>query len=334
MEIIKLERAERAKIDHYTFTMTDKDGGRMYGICLRGLDGGEGRRFDVRRRTRKCFCIISRNPFFLFFRAVLTQAYGLSLLRPGGEKEFIDELYQYPMPSPGESVTIQCSLRNKMFRAVQFVTPLHAGLFYRETPIVPLVKALGAEQFLLVLSAALCERRLIFVAEDVGTLSMAVNAATAMLHPFQWPHMFIPLLPFKLLSYAAAPVPYMIGIRKYMLPRLFKEAIDDVVIIDLDKRECTVHGNCVVKDFVGSAGTVMKQATESLSRMTAGMSKLLSSGAGSSKGPAAGGDDRDLVACLLTDLRGGMAKMPKPTTSQDLFRMGKTALDDSIERYF
>lgn len=233
------------------------------------------------------------------------------------------------MPAAGEAVSIQCSESNKMYMPMQFYIPLHKGLFYRETPIVPLVQALGAEQFLLILSAAMCERRLIFIAEDVGTLSRAVNAAAAMLYPFQWPHMFIPLLPSKLLSYAAAPTPYMIGVRRYLLPRLFKEAIDDVVIIDLDSGECTVHGNCQIKNFVGAAGTVRKQATESLTRMTASMSKLLSTS--KTSGPATG-DDRDLVACLLADLRGGISKMPKPSGQSDMFRMGKSATDGSIDR--
>jgi hypothetical protein len=334
LEIIKLERAEKAKVDHFTFTLTDKDGGRMYGICLRGLGQGSGRHFDVQRRVRNCYCIVSRNPFFSFFRAILTQAYGLSLLRPGGEREFMRQMYSQPMPSQGEaSVSIACTAANRMYRPMQFITPRTGGLFYRETPIVPLAQALGPEQFLLVLSAALCERRLIFIATDVGTLSCGVNAAQAMLYPFQWPHMFIPLLPSKLLSYAAAPTPYMIGVRRYLLPLLFKEAIDDVIIVDLDSGECTVHGNCVIKNFVGAAGTVRKQATESLSRMTAGMSKLLSSGSKQS-GPATG-DDRDLVACLLTDLRSGMTKMPKPTGTQSEWRMGmgKSAVEGSIDRW-
>ena len=331
LEVIKLERAERATVDHYSFTLTDKDGGRIYGICLRGLDRGGGRRHDVQRRVRKCYCIITRNPFFSFFRAILTQAYGLSLLRPGGENIFLEQVYQHPFPSPGDPVIIGCDAGNKMFRPLRFATPRHAGLFYRETPLVPLARALGPEQFLLILSAALCERRLIFVAEDVGTLSNGVNAAAAMLYPFHWPHMLIPLLPSNLLSYAAAPTPYMIGIRRYLLPKLFKEAIDDVVIIDLDSSECTIHGNCAVKDFVGSASTVRKQATESLSRMTAGVSKLLSSS--KMTGPTAS-DDRDLVACLLADLRSGMSKMPKGHGAQsDMFRMGKSAAEDSIERY-
>ncbi len=328
--MVKIERAERGKIDHFSFTLTDKDGNRVFGICLRGVGAGDGRNYSVRRRERKCYCIISRNPYFSLFRDVLTQAYSLSLLRPGGEKSFLWEIFSSPLPPPGEAILVPSSTKNRMYRSLSFVTPIYTASFYRETPIVPLIQPLGPEQFLLVLSAALCERRLIFVAEDVGTLSAAVHAAAAMLYPFQWQHIFIPLLPSRLLSYAAAPVPYMIGIRRYLLPMLFKEAIDDVVIIDLDSGECTAHGNVVIKDFVGSAGTAMKQATETLNRVTAGMTKLLSA---TTKGPVAGGDkDRDLVACLLSDLRAGMSR--QPGASGALFRLGKSAADGSRERLF
>ena len=47
-----------------------------------------------------------------------------------------------------------------------------------------------------------------------------VHAASAMIAPFQWQHVCIPLLPSSLLSYAAAPVPYLIGVQRYLLARL------------------------------------------------------------------------------------------------------------------
>jgi hypothetical protein len=219
-----------------------------------------------------------------------------------------------------------------MYRPLSFSTPSIAGLFHRETPIFPLVEALGAEQFLLVLSAALCERHIVFVAEDVGALSTGVHAAAAMLYPFQWQGVFIPLLPSKLLSYAAAPMPYMIGVRRFQLPMLFREAIDDMLLVDLDSGECTVHGKMVVKDFVGSAGTVMKQAAESLDRVKAGVMKAFAST--TKGGPVSGGDrDRDLVACVLADLRAGLSKRPGGSGTQaSLMRLGKTAADGSRER--
>lgn len=50
------------------------------------------------------------------------------------------------------------------------------------------------------------------VAEDVLTLSSCVHAAMAILYPFAWQHVFIPLLPTDMLEYASAPMPFVIGV--------------------------------------------------------------------------------------------------------------------------
>lgn len=56
------------------------------------------------------------------------------------------------------------------------------------------------------------------VANDVLTLSSCVHAAMAMLYPFAWQHVFIPLLPADMLEYASAPMPFVIGVRTSMEP--------------------------------------------------------------------------------------------------------------------
>jgi hypothetical protein len=159
-----------------------------------------------------------------------------------------------------------------------------------------------------------------------------------MLYPFQWQHVFIPLLPSKLLSYAASPVPFMIGVRRYLLPNLLKEAIDDILLVDLDTGECTTYGKVPVKDFVGSAGTFQRQAVESLDRVKAGMLKAFSSSTGKTVPSGAIGDkDRDLAACLLADLRAGISRKPggsggKTSLISQVSALGKTAADGSKER--
>ena len=48
------------------------------------------------------------------------------------------------------------------------------------------------------LAALLLERRVILVAEDRGKVSAAVHAAAALLYPFRWQHIYLPLLPIAL----------------------------------------------------------------------------------------------------------------------------------------
>ena len=74
-------------------------------------------------------------------------------------------------------------------------------------------------------SAILCERRLIFVANNVQKLSTCVHAANAMLHPFAWQHIMLPVLPSNLISFASATMPYLIGVKRTLLSTLKKEVI-------------------------------------------------------------------------------------------------------------
>ncbi|CAN0556442.1 unnamed protein product, partial [Ectocarpus sp. 12 AP-2014] len=75
---------------------------------------------------------------------------------------------------------------------------------------------LGPRNFLRLWSAILCERRVLLVADKVRTLSCCVHAAMAMLYPFAWQHVFIPLLPTDMLEYVSAPMPFVIGVSQVL----------------------------------------------------------------------------------------------------------------------
>jgi hypothetical protein len=120
-------------------------------------------------------------------------------------QNFLASIYNSPMPIFGDPLEIQRSSA-LMQHDIILNTPRAGGQSHLEVPILPLLEVLGVERLLLLLSAIMCEKRIIFVADEIGSLTSMVLAAAAMLYPFRWQHIFIPLLPSKLLSYAAAPV--------------------------------------------------------------------------------------------------------------------------------
>lgn len=63
-----------------------------------------------------------------------------------------------------------------------------------------------------ILSALLSEQRIIMVSENVTTLSECMHGVVALLYPFNWQQIFVPLLPNALLDYLTAPMPFLIGI--------------------------------------------------------------------------------------------------------------------------
>lgn len=48
------------------------------------------------------------------------------------------------------------------------------------------------------LASLLLERRVILVAQQTDTVSAALHAAAALLYPFTWQHIYLPLLPITL----------------------------------------------------------------------------------------------------------------------------------------
>ena len=204
---VALEKAQTTRTEHYTFTLTDSSGKRVYGICMRSLFRGVSRRFDVKRRVRHCLCVITRYPFFKFFKSVLMELHAVAMLeeRPGCCRQFIDCIYRLANTSSAleQLISIPAGTISAMYANYELVRPkvtVGTGLNSKEVSVLPLFDTLGTERFFKLLSAVLCEHRIVFIAEDAETLSTTVLAAANMLHPFSWPHVFIPLLPGKLLG--------------------------------------------------------------------------------------------------------------------------------------
>ena len=75
-----------------------------------------------------------------------------------------------------------------------------------------LLTRLASTQLRYVLSAVLCERRIIIISASVEALSLCSSAVVSLLYPFTWQHIFVPLLPAAMLEYACAPQPYILGV--------------------------------------------------------------------------------------------------------------------------
>ena len=65
-------------------------------------------------------------------------------------------------------------------------------------PLARLLWHVPVQGLMTLLAALLLERRVILVAEDRDKVSAAVHAAAALLYPFRWQHIYLPLLPIAL----------------------------------------------------------------------------------------------------------------------------------------
>jgi hypothetical protein len=114
------------------------------------------------------------------------------------------------------------------------------------SPIVPLLRCVGIAHTLRLLSALLCERRIILVSQSPSRLSACATAATSMLAQglLHWQHIYIPILPPSMMNYLAAPMPYLIGILlgNHNAGDIGKiHGLGEVLVVLLDQNEFQTH---------------------------------------------------------------------------------------------
>ncbi|EIE19512.1 hypothetical protein COCSUDRAFT_83563 [Coccomyxa subellipsoidea C-169] len=126
-------------------------------------------------------------------------------------------------------------------------------------PLARLLWHLSPSALVGLIEALLLERRVLMVAQERDTVSAAVHAAAALLHPLKWQHIYLPLLPLALKDYLSAPMPFLMGVHS---PNLFmstlrSSAMEEVVVVDLDRGTTTcssLHSPRRNGDSSGSGG--------------------------------------------------------------------------------
>uniref|UniRef100_A0A3Q2UYF0 UDENN domain-containing protein n=1 Tax=Haplochromis burtoni TaxID=8153 RepID=A0A3Q2UYF0_HAPBU len=96
-----------------------------------------------------------------------------------------------------------------------------------------LFSCLSLRLLLRVFGSLLLERRVIFTADKLSTLSQCCHAVVALLYPFVWQHTYIPVLPSAMLDIVCTPTPFIVGLLSSSLPQLTELPLEEVLVVDL-----------------------------------------------------------------------------------------------------
>lgn len=102
-------------------------------------------------------------------------------------------------------------------------------------PLACIVYNLKPSILATLLASLLMERRVILLSSSFATMATAVHAAAALLHPFKWHNVFLPLLPADLLDVLCSPTPYLVGMPVRLKDEVDWDVLDEVVIVNLDE---------------------------------------------------------------------------------------------------
>lgn len=154
---------------------------------------------------------------------------------------FMQSLREAPFPAPGNTVKIKSFIPESGTEVISLTRPLDSWL--EHVDFRTLFRCLTDEEVLRVFASTVLERRIIFMADELSTLSQVLHAVAALLYPFTWQHTFISIVPSVLIDVVMAPTPYLLGVQKNKLDDIIDQS--DMLIVDLTEGAENTFITCI-----------------------------------------------------------------------------------------
>ncbi|XP_033470180.1 DENN domain-containing protein 2A-like isoform X1 [Epinephelus lanceolatus] len=219
------EPVENYPSEMFSFVLTGEDGSRRFGYCRRLLPSGKGKRLP------EVYCIVSHLGCFNLFSKVLDEVERRRALSPALVQPFMRAIMEAQFPAPGRTITIKTFLPGSGTEVMELCRPSDSRLEHVDFEC--LFSCLSLRLLLRVVGSLLLERRVIFTAEKLSTLSQCCHAVVALLYPFVWQHTYIPVLPSAMLDIVCTPTPFLVGLLSSSLPQLTELPLEEVLVVDL-----------------------------------------------------------------------------------------------------
>uniref|UniRef100_A0AAQ5ZMK2 UDENN domain-containing protein n=1 Tax=Amphiprion ocellaris TaxID=80972 RepID=A0AAQ5ZMK2_AMPOC len=183
------------------------------------------------KRLPEVYCIVSHLGCFNLFSKVLDEVERRRALSPALVQPFMRAIMEAQFPAPGRTINIKTFLPGSGTEVMELCRPSDSRLEHVDFEC--LFSCLSLRLLLRVFGSLLLERRVIFTAEKLSTLSQCCHAVVALLYPFVWQHTYIPVLPSAMLDIVCTPTPFIVGLLSSSLPQLTELPLEEVLVVDL-----------------------------------------------------------------------------------------------------
>ncbi|KAM5255771.1 DENN domain-containing protein 2A [Ctenodactylus gundi] len=209
----------------FSFVLTGEDGSRRFGYCRRLLPGGKGKRLP------EVYCIVSRLGCFSLFSKILDEVEKRRDISPALVQPLMRSVMEAPFPALGKTIIVKNFLPGSGTEVIELCRPLDSRL--EHVDFESLFSSLSVRHLVCVFASLLLERRVIFIADKLSTLSKCCHAMVALIYPFSWQHTYIPVLPPAMIDIVCSPTPFLIGLLFSSLPLLRELPLEEVLVVDL-----------------------------------------------------------------------------------------------------
>ncbi|KAK0086189.1 hypothetical protein PV325_003612 [Microctonus aethiopoides] len=192
----------------------------------------------------KSISLLCQQPYLHAARAFLTNLYKCVPRHPGPglslESYVYNLLYNVPVPLPGKS------LKFYVPNDEPAKSPLELVILYpcptSELPLLDyslkdMFTWLGPETVIQLFTCVLLENQVLLRSTDFHKLMVVAECITALLFPFAWQHVYVPILPASLHHFLDAPVPFIMGLHAQSEGSNLKIASEaNLCYVDVDKQ--------------------------------------------------------------------------------------------------
>ncbi|CAC5413553.1 DENND5 [Mytilus coruscus] len=159
----------------------------------------------------KCLCLITQQPFVQPTQQFLQQLYS-AVLNPKEieyslESYIYNVLYEVPLPPPGRSMKFY-GIKSPIFCQRPSVSELPLFDFC----LSELFEYLDIRDIVQLFTTLLLEHQVLFYSSDYQKLMLVAECMMTLIFPFQWQHVYVPILPASLTHFLDAPVPFVMGL--------------------------------------------------------------------------------------------------------------------------
>ncbi|KAJ3595822.1 hypothetical protein NHX12_002236 [Muraenolepis orangiensis] len=160
----------------------------------------------------KALCLLTPLPLLQAARHFLSQLHQ-AVMSPAApplplESYIHNVLYEVPLPPPGRSLRFH-GVQGPIVCQRPGPTDLPLG----DYPLGEAFALLGVENMVRLLTCALLEMQVLLYSRDLQRLMALGEGITNLLFPFQWQHIYLPILPAQLHHMLDAPVPFLMGLQ-------------------------------------------------------------------------------------------------------------------------
>nr|XP_045604628.1 myotubularin-related protein 5-like isoform X5 [Procambarus clarkii] len=179
----------------------------------------------------KCLVLISTLDYFETFRNCMGIVYTVYMEGLGVSMEtLIGNMVGYVQVPPPGGPQVRFSIGAGDRQALQ--PPASPTLPVTTTTVLSLFNQLGIKNVLVLFCSALTEHKILFHSQSYCRLTESCHALKALLYPFKYSHVYIPILPATLVEVLSTPTPFIMGVHSSLQHDIAE--LMDVIVADLD----------------------------------------------------------------------------------------------------